>query len=198
MILIIPLLLCLLSSGISPPFALAGQSLVVDDKSEPKSVVVYAVRRIPRGAVISNRDLEETIINSRGVKSADIAIRQFLIGRRAKYEIMEGQVILENCLVPCREKRAKQLACLKHFASFVQAKNDIPCGAVVTDADLRTGSVMTIDSADWLSRVDEAVGRKAKCAIFRGQIITKFHFFPATADSGAEPGLSNVQGTPEK
>lgn len=169
---IIRLMLCMLAGNIFLPAAWSGQSIVTDDESEPKSVVVYAVTNIPKGALIADKDLQETIINSRGFKETDIAIRRFITGRRAKYQITEGQIILENCLVPNREKRNKPMKCRKHLASFVQAKNDIPSGTVISLEDLRTGSVKTANSTGWLKSVDQAVGKRTMSSIPRGQILT--------------------------
>lgn len=168
----IRLMLCMLAGNIFVPGAWSGQSTVTDDESEPKSVVVYAITNIPKGALIVDKDLQETIINSRGFKETDIAIRRFTTGRRAKYQITEGQIILENCLVPNREKRNKQMKCRKHVASFVQAKNEIPSGKVISLTDLRTGSVKTADSTGWLKSVEQAVGMRTKSSIARGQILT--------------------------
>jgi flagella basal body P-ring formation protein FlgA len=165
------LMLCLLSTSIFLPPVWSGQGLVIDE-SEPKSAVVYAVRNIPKGTLISGEDLQETILNSRGVKESDIAIRKFVVGRRAKYEITEGQVIMENCLVPDRDRKNKQTRSPKHMACFVQAIRDIPAGTVVSRADLKGGSAKTGDSSGWLKRVDEAVGMQTKSSIYEGQIIT--------------------------
>lgn len=169
---IIRLTLSLLVCNTLLPAAWSGQSIVTNDESEPKSVVVYTVRNIPKGAFIADKDLQETIINSRGFNESEIAIRKFIIGRRAKYGLTEGQIILENCLVANKDKKNKQMRCVKHVASFVQAKNDIPSGTVVSIEDLRTGSVNTADSTGWLTSVDQAVGMRTISSITRGQILT--------------------------
>lgn len=152
---LIGLIFCLLSTNIFLPPAWSGQGLVIDE-SEPKSVVVYAVRKISKGTLIRGEDVQETILNSRGMKESDIAVRKSVVGRRAKYEITEGQIIMENCLVPSSKNNKTRSP--KHLACFVQAVKHIPAGTVISRADLKGGLAKTGDSGGWLKRVDEAVG----------------------------------------
>lgn len=159
-------------TSFSPP-AWCGQSISVDDSSETKSVVVYALNRIPKGALILDKDLEDSIINSRGISESQIAIRRFTVGRRSKYEIAPGQIIMENLLVQTKRLNNNQVSFQKHTATFVQAKNEIPAGRIILLKDLRTGSVKTIDSASWISTSNQVVGKQSKNRIFKGQIFTK-------------------------
>lgn len=155
------------------PEAKCGQSL--DPKgttSGPKGVVVFAARKISKGALIVEEDLRETVVNVRGLEKFGIPIRKSVIARRTRYEIVQGQVILESDLFLNRVKRSHLTKQRKHLSAFVAAKRHIPAGPIIQRSDLLLGSVRTVDSSKWLKDIDQAVGKRAKNVIVREQILT--------------------------
>lgn len=140
--------------------------------SGPRSVVVFAARKITKGARIAEDDLSETVINSQGLKEADIPTRKSVVARRARYEIAKGQIIFEQELILNRLKPGRSTKRRKYLATFVEAKNNISEGATITRSDLLLNSVRTFDSSKWLSRIDQAVGMRARRAIISRQLLT--------------------------
>ncbi|RTL42362.1 MAG: hypothetical protein EKK48_10230 [Candidatus Melainabacteria bacterium] len=152
--------------------AQCGQS--IDSKSnpsEPKSVVVFATRAISKGTVIVDADLRESVINSRGFRESDIPGRNSITGRRSRYAMTKGQIILERDLLPshAKPKNAEQS---KHSANFVQAKRAIRAGSIIARSDLTEGSVKTTDSSTWVRNENQVVGMQAKFDIVAGQLLT--------------------------
>ena len=166
-------LLTFASYATSAPEAKCGQSLDPTGKnSGPKSVVVFASRKISKGARIVEDDLREMVINSRGLREADIPIRKSLIDRRPRFEIAQGQVIFEHDLMQRRAKLRSSIKLRKYLTKFIEARKHISEGATITRSDLFVGSVRTSDSSKWLSQIEQAVGMQARSDIVRGQLIT--------------------------
>lgn len=140
--------------------------------SGPRSVVVFAARKISKGARIVEGDLSEAVINSLGFKESDIPTRQSVLSRRSRYGIEVGQIILERELMPNRTEGASSQKQQMHFSTFVEATKHIAAGATITLSDLRQGSVRTADSSKWIKDINQAVGKKAKNAIVGEQILT--------------------------
>ncbi len=154
------------------PKAWCGQSITPPDESEPKSVVVFAATNIPEGAVIGERAVHESVINSRGYKDTDILSRDSIIGRRARYGFVPGQLIMEHNLLPKRKSGTKKSSTPTFDSTFVQAKSTISAGSIIARTDLITGTVKTTDSSRWVKSVDEAVALRASYTIIAGQILT--------------------------
>ncbi|OYV25463.1 MAG: hypothetical protein B7Z82_08360 [Halothiobacillus sp. 20-54-6] len=139
----------------------------------PRSVLVFAARQIPKGAVLRREDLCESVVNSRGLNKPDIAHRVEILGRCPKYALREGQVIFEHDLVPQKRRNRDNSAYKGEIVKFVQAKHAISAGAVIKTADVVCGSITAFDTSNWLPDTGLIAGLRAKSSIAAGQVITK-------------------------
>jgi flagella basal body P-ring formation protein FlgA len=144
------------------------------NETGPRHVVVYAARSIRTGAIINDKELKETVINTRGFKQNEILSRRSILGRKAKYAIEQGQIIKEQDLVALKNRtvRRPKTSCEFTVVKYVQSTKRIPARAVISSKDLIEGLISTCDSTRWMATIDSVVGCRAKTSIDSGQLIT--------------------------
>ncbi|MDZ4832586.1 MAG: SAF domain-containing protein [Candidatus Melainabacteria bacterium] len=72
----------------------------LEEKMNAKGIVVYAIRDIPEGALITADALEQRAVAQSKIPQTALSLSSVAVGKKAKYGIISGQILAEHDLDP--------------------------------------------------------------------------------------------------